>query len=742
MNAAAELCSGLKVLDLGVGMAPALLTRLLVDAGADVRRLEPPQGDPFYRLYPAYEVWHRGKNTLRGTSASAEQLNELLAWADLCVTGGEDFPGLAWRHDAAEISARHRSLVVLDLGSYPAGTSDARRPAVDLLVQARSGIAAEHYVDRPLAWAFPAPTYGAALQGLIGALAALYWRQESSRGQVVSTSLLQGALIWMAPHWLAASRPDDAFDVRIPKSTQQLIFACADGVYIHVCLGTAGALAKLNEILDITDDKVRKDDRGLPSGKGSARSFFGDFDLFQSRAIARRSPQLLQALWDAGMAAERVLAPGACWDDPQVEHNGVIVTERDGMRRVGMPLEAHWTPVTAETEAPGFTAKGKGGPLAGVRVIDLGSFTAGPFASEILTDLGADVISIESPAGDPNRALFCAFAPSNRGKRALAVDMKSPEGAQIVRRLCAGADIVHHNFRPGVSQRLGIDAAALQAINPDLVVLETSGYGVHGPKSDRAGFDMIFQAFCGHEHRGAGEGNPPLWYRSAIVDFGAGMFGAVAMLMSLLKRKQGAAAPAVYVSLLNTAIFLLSELVRRPDGSFAGAPSINASQTGFHPAEQLYQTQDGWVAIAARSEDMARRLCKALSLGDRVRRNRREWSDPESQAIADALRQRSTADIVQTLSDADVWAEEVRPDSAQSQLASEELWRVGIVVRTADPTYGDLRQIGPALQFSSSPLSLDGGHVPERGEHTREILAELGYEEARIADLYRTGVIA
>lgn len=743
MKNEAALGAGLKVLDLGVGMPPAVATRLLSDAGAEVRRIECDGGDPFYDVYPAYAAWHDGKEMLPESAARGDALAKQLEWADLCVVGGEDFPGYTHRYDPQQISAQHPSLVVLHLGGYVAGTPDASRPAVDSLVQARSGLAMEHYSDRPFLWAFAAPTYGAALQGLIGALAALYCREESGRGQVVSTSLLQGALMWMAPHWLTAERPSEYFNVRVPKDLQQLIFKCADGEYVQIGLGSGGALHKLNAVLGIDDESASNDARGRPSGKGGSKNFWGDFDRWQARVITRESAALLQELWDAGVAADRVLPPGACWDDEQVAHNRIIVTQSDGVRRVGLPIDARELPGTAASKRTTGRAKRDGiGPLAGLRVIDLGMFIAGPYASQAMSDFGADVISVEPLTADPNRALFCAYAPSKRGKRALAVDMKTAAGAEIVRRLCSGADVVVHNFRPGVCKRLGLDAQTLRSYNPDVIVLENSGYGIDGPYADRAGFDMIFQAFCGHAHRGAGPGNPPVWFRSAIVDFGAGMLGAVGILASLIQRRRGRTPPALYVSLLNTAIFFLMELVQKADGEFAGAPSINRAQTGFHPAEQFYRTSDGWVAIAARSEDMARRLASALDLTTALARPRKEWSQREEEALAAAIAAHSTAEFLAKAAAADVWAEALDPDPAARQLADPDLQRVGIVLKTQDPEYGELRQIGPAVQFSASRLALDGGHTPRLGEHTREVLTELGYGPEEIEEFFRRGAVA
>jgi crotonobetainyl-CoA:carnitine CoA-transferase CaiB-like acyl-CoA transferase len=185
---------GLQIVDLGLGMAPALVAKFLREVGASITRVEPPAGDPFYDVYPAYAVWRRGIEHDKGASSSPDKLDALLARADVCIVGGEDYPGVDARRSAAELQARHPRLVVLNIEGYPAGTEHAGQPATDVLVQARSGLAYEHYSRRPLLMSFEPSSYGAALHGLCGLLAALVHRESTGHGQVVSTSLYEGSL--------------------------------------------------------------------------------------------------------------------------------------------------------------------------------------------------------------------------------------------------------------------------------------------------------------------------------------------------------------------------------------------------------------------------------------------------------------------------------------------------------------------------------------------------------------------
>ena len=616
MKLVKELLEGLEVVDFSVGMAGALATKFLVDAGARVQKVEPSAGDPFYDRYAAYEAWQRGKKSVRAPNEG--EIDGFLSGADVCVIGGEDEPDLRWQHDADAIAERHPDLVILKFTGYPSGTPHAARPAVDILVQARSGLAFEQYSDRPLCHALPAPAYGAALMGLAGLFAALAERMRSGVGQIVEASLFLGALSWCVPYWFHAERPSGAFNALMPRDTRALIFRCADDRYLHFTLGTAGAKGHVYRVLGIDDPTLAQDDRGLPSAARGPKNFYGDVDLLQSHLAKWQTTDFLSALWAAGLPAEPVLRPGECWDDEQTQFNGVVVRDEDGMRHVGLPIQgkAAFAPASeVPSAAAARRATTETGPLAGVRVLDFGNFVAGPHGSVMLGDLGAEVIKVESLSGDPMRPYFRAFTASNRGKRGLAVDLKTPEGVSIAHRLCAGAHMVHHNFRPGVAERIGIDVATLTRINPRLIVVETSGYGSEGPKAQRGGLDMVLQALCGHEIHAAGKHNPPMCYRLTIVDYTAGILGTIASLMAFANQPTAQGGAAMNTNLLNSGIFLLSELVQRPSGEFAGAAELNATQTGFHPAEQFYRTSDGWVAIAVRSIGMVRALSDVLELG-------------------------------------------------------------------------------------------------------------------------------
>jgi crotonobetainyl-CoA:carnitine CoA-transferase CaiB-like acyl-CoA transferase len=721
---AAALLEGLKIVDLGVGMAPALAAKMLAELGASVTRIDPEGGDPFAQVYPAYAVWHAG-----AARAHAADLDRLLADADACILGGEDHPEVPRRRDAAALAARHPRLVVLDLTDGPAGTRYAG-PSTELLAQVRSGLVWEQEPDRPIVNAFEPGSYGAALQGLIGLLGALFEREASGQGQVVTTSLFEGALPWIGTYWAQIESPTPAADFVIPRGVAPLIFRTRDDRFIHMAIGGAGSKYGFYQALEIDDPSVLPGDSGMPKPGGSRKDFFGDYDVLAAHVARKDCDELLARIWERGLPAEEVQAPGSCWSDPQVVHNGIVATQADGTQHVGLPFCA--APL-AQGAAP--RARKGSRPLDGLRVVDCGAFVAGPLAAVALADLGADVIKVEAKQGDPNRSIFKSFGVANHAKRVIGVDLKNAEGLAVVTRLCREADVVMNNFRPGVARRLGIDPRSLSQINPALVALEAPAFGNDGPAAAKAGFDMVMQAWTGHEMKAAGTGNAPRWNRTNLVDIAGGMIGSVAVLAALLHRERTGRSVSLESPLCNAGIYTLSELIRRPDGSFEGIATLSAGLGGYTPLESLYRAGDGWVAIVARGARAAEGLFDGLGLDAAAP------AEAHERLIAERVAGLDLADLKAALEPHGVWVEACRDGKEAQILNDPDLIARGTVRVTYHAAFGRINEIGTAFALSRSKLGNDLP-APTPGAHTREILVTLGYGEGAIDGLYAEQAVA
>ena len=706
-----EAARALKVVDFGLGMSAALVAKQLAEMGAAVNRIEPATGDPFHEVYPAYRHWRSGaRNCLPA------QADELLRVADICIIGGEDFPGVEPGRDAHALHRDYPDLIILQVSGY-AGDHSRGRPAVDLLVQARTGVVWEQFTERPVSAGWPLPSYGAALQGLLGLWVALIARERGAGGQVVDVSMSAGAATFWGPFWMDVERKDQDFINLTPRDVRQLILCCRDGQQIHITLGVQGALARLYAVLGIPGP-VDAHDRGLPDRARGPENFYGDLDLFNAYAANHRQDALLEALREAGIPAERVNMPGECWDDAQVKHNGIIVTHPDGWQTVASPLgfaAVGGAPLAAPARWRTMVDS-DGPPLQGIRIFDFGIFVAGPYVSKLLANYGAEVIRVDAPSGSPTLSGTRTVISANYGKKSVFLDAKSEHGREWIGRLCGDADVVISNFRPGVAKRLGLDPESLRKGNPSLISMEVSAYGATGPDAGMPGFDMVIQARTGMEARAGGRGNGPMCSRTPVTDFATATFGAIGVLVALYERLKTGRSLDVRTSLLDVGIHMMLEVVRRPDGGLVGGQSSDSDQSGFHPAECIYRCRDGWIAVAARSESMAAAL--ATALGMEPPRARADWDDAERADISACLASRSCAAVVHALEEAGVWVEVCRHDP----------WRnrdVDDVVFSAfeDERYGAVRHcLDSQVRFSRSRVcTSDRLQVPIGGD-TREVL--------------------
>jgi crotonobetainyl-CoA:carnitine CoA-transferase CaiB-like acyl-CoA transferase len=388
--------------------------------------------------------------------------------------------------------------------------------------------------------------------------------------------------------------------------------------------------------------------------------------------------------------------------------------------------------------------------LEGIRVVDLGQYLAGPFGPMVLGDLGADVIKVEPVTGDAMRGGLKPFFACQRGKRSLAVDLKRPEGRDLVLQLIATADVVHHNMTKGVAARLGIAYDDCRAVNPSVVYCNTYAYGAEGPLSHFGGLDPLYQASSGLEHE-AGPvhgGNPPLYYRFGMTDAANAMLSVVGVLSALYHRARTGEGQELWTSLLDGGALFASDAFL-VDGEPVPRPRLDAGQHGLGPGYRLYRTQDdGWIQVAAVGQDAWVALCRATgavalvddprAADDAARTVHRAELEAELEA---RFATRTSWSWHLLLDDAGV-PNELPLDTANgtAPLHDADHVRLGLVTSYEHPERGLLRQFGTLIDLSDTPGRI-AGPPPLLGQHTREVLRELGHDDAAVDALVAACVV-
>ncbi|MBP0495406.1 CaiB/BaiF CoA transferase family protein [Pararoseomonas indoligenes] len=393
------------------------------------------------------------------------------------------------------------------------------------------------------------------------------------------------------------------------------------------------------------------------------------------------------------------------------------------------------------------------GPLAGLRVVEVGVAMAGPYCAMTLGDFGAEVVKIERVgAGDDSRswpphffgAMGYYYGSANRNKRSVALDLKTPEGAAVARRLIEGADILVDNYRIGALARAGLDWETLRAANPRLIYCSISGFGASGPRAEEPANDLFMQAYAGGMSITGEEGGGPVKMGMSVADIGAGMLATIGVMMAVEARHRTGRGQRVDTSLLEGQMSMLAHFVTRYFASDE-VPGPSGSGALTSPTYRAYRASDDWIVISAFNQRMWRGLCAAL--------DRPEWvADPR---FADAaLRVANRLELIDLIGAAVAtrrvaeWEMLLRSNEVpccpinriDKVVAEEQVAARDMVMEIDLPGLGAMRMAGLPVKLSETPAAI-GLPPPRLGQHTAEVMRGAGYADEEIEALARRGAI-
>tara|TARA_B100000470_G_scaffold72374_1_gene55282 strand:- start:239 stop:1453 length:1215 start_codon:yes stop_codon:yes gene_type:complete len=391
------------------------------------------------------------------------------------------------------------------------------------------------------------------------------------------------------------------------------------------------------------------------------------------------------------------------------------------------------------------------GPLDGIRIVDFTTMIAGPYATMILADQGADVIKIEAPirsdhvrrAGDGQRHFSTAFLNNNRNKRSFSVDVKVEAGRELMLRLTKDADVFVQNFRPGVMSRLGIDEPQLRTVNPGLIYVSMSGWGESGPYAHKPVYDPIIQAISGLASVQAGSDQArPRLIRTILPDKLTGITAAQAVTAALVARGRTGQGQHVRLSMLDAVVaFMWSSDMGGQ--TFVGKEVSSARAATF--IDLIYETKSDYISVSVMSDEQWRGLCKAVGYPEwleddrfKTAAGRDRYANERLELTQEALLEKNADEWLEILDSAGVPCAPVL--KRHEMIHHPQVEASGIVVETEHPHVGRLRQARNAARFEATPTEIRLG-APHHGEHTRAIMSELGFSNAEIDGLIADGVI-
>ena len=811
--------AGLRVLDLSSTPAGAQASQTLADFGAEVVWVEPPGGS-LLRHQASVALICRGKKSMvldLRANEEAAVAREMALGADVLI---ETFrPSVTERLGLGygELSASNPRLVYGSITGFGRTGPYAQVKAYEALVMARTGAlwASQAMVERdgPAHVSMPYCSYAASQQLLTGIGAALHERERSGLGQHVDATLVNGLASLGTWNWylnVITSKFPDAFAPSSPISESGLpltpmlfmllIALSEDGRWLQFSQVQLHLYMEMLKVFDL--EWMVQDDEWKDAVWAADTPKTGEFwdrlyEAVQSKTLAEWNAVFEN---DHDVWAETMRRGSELLDHPQMQHLRAVVeiddAERGLVRQPGPIVAMSATPAVLGRGVPSLDSDGpslrcarwkavappdeegvvatlddSAAALSDVTVLELGTFFAAPFGGTVLREMGARVIKVEPMGGEPMRSLLpfpeVGGAKCLQGKESVCVDLSTDEGRQIVHALARKSDLALQSFRAGVAKRQGVDAETLRTVNPNLVYLNSPGYGIDGPCGDRPAYAPTIGAGSGLVMRNIGAAikeRPGLSLREirsearrlsgagtteyAQADGISALTAASALLLGLLVRDRAGISQEMLTTMLtSTAHALAEDMVEYKDRP--PTPVADSELYGYSARYRLYKSADEWIYLAAPYAHEWPALCAALRSEVDLALDQRFVDEASRVENNEALTEELSAVFVRrpaqfwedTLLASDVGCVVAHREPPETVLQSDEFAvAADMLLEVEHPTFGQHVRLKPYVAFSRSQTVAEPGSLA--GQHTDAILSELGYSSEAIADLRTRKVVA
>jgi len=731
-------------------------------------------------------------------AAQREQLLALIDRADVLVEnfdlGVTETLGLDWE----TLRVRNPRLVMCSITPYGRHVDFKNRPGIDALVAARTGLHWEQRgwigtsigricglpveledldippgcfdgPDRegPLYPQSRWPSLGASFLALTGINAALRARLHTGRGQWVETSLLQGVLVSTAGGWQRPEHPEAdgymcwIFDPRGSKGH----FQCADGKWIQNWVPNPSFALGVSQGDTISvDDRINKptDDPTRIGPDYSELVVLAHYHSQMKAAYAKYpASEWLAAAAQVGIPMQPTRRPEDALNDQALIDEGIVVTLDDPevgpIRQVGLVYGMSKTPGMVQGPAPtvgqhtdeilaellnpiaanpGTSSSALKAPLDGVLVLDLGLAIAGPFSTQLLSDLGATVIKVNTVYDTFWHSTHIAYT-ANRGKQSISINLKDPRGLAVLHELVKRADIVQHNMRYEAAIRLGVDYESLVRIKPDLIYCHSSGFDksrAHLPGNDQTGACL---AGVEYEDGGMANGGKPIWSLTSFGDTGNGFLAANAMIQAIYHRELTGEGQFLSTSILAACLLNSSYAwVDAETGEGVDRPKVDALMFGTGPRTRLYETADRWICLAVQNDEQWSAVERSLSIAGLTAME----NDRAIETLTASLLALSATEAFRLLDGAGVPCE-IEDDQFAIRLFDDPQFRdAGLVTTMHQAQVGNFDHFAHMWTFSETPTRIAGPPLIV-GHDTVDIMSEIGFEQSDIDALIADGVV-